>query len=104
MNKTLRLIARSSLLSAAALASFGFDTTWAQEGAPKLKATEWYHWRGPQQNGQSVETGLPTSFSVEGENLLWRKEEYATRSTPVVMNGRIYVVCRDEPDTNKEAE
>ncbi len=76
----------------------------AQEGAGKAKATDWPLWRGPQQNGQSVETGLPTTFSVEGENLLWRKEEYATRSTPVVMNGRAYIVCRHEPETNKEAE
>jgi outer membrane protein assembly factor BamB len=76
----------------------------AQEGAGKTKATDWPLWRGPQQNGQSVETGLPTTFSVEGENLLWRKEEYATRSTPVVMNGRAYIVCRHEPETNKEAE
>jgi outer membrane protein assembly factor BamB len=66
--------------------------------------TDWNHWRGPQQNGHSIEKGLPTSFSVDGENLLWRKEEYATRSTPVVMNGRLYIVCRHAPDTNQEGE
>ena len=76
----------------------------AQESSAKTKALDWYHWRGPQQNGQSIDTGLPTTFSPDGENLLWRKEEYATRSTPVVMNGRLYVVCRHEPETNKEGE
>ncbi len=77
----------------------------AQEGTPKgSKATDWPHWRGPMQNGQSVETAFPTTFSADGENILWRKEEYATRSAPVVMNGRVYIVCRAEPDTKKEGE
>ena len=104
MNKSIRFLAGASLASAVAMTLAANGLAVAQEGASKLKATDWYHWRGPQQNGQSLETGLPTSFSIEGENLLWRKEEFATRSTPVVMNGRVYVVCRHEAETNKEAE
>ena len=104
MNKSNRFLAGASLASALAMTLAADGLAVAQEGASKLKATDWYHWRGPQQNGQSLETGLPTSFSIEGENLLWRKEEFATRSTPVVMNGRVYVVCRHEAETNKEAE
>ena len=104
MNKSIRFLAGASLASALAMTLAADGLAVAQEGASKLKATDWYHWRGPQQNGQSLETGLPTSFSIEGENLLWRKEEFATRSTPVVMNGRVYVVCRHEAETNKEAE
>jgi len=64
----------------------------------------WPSWRGPTMNGMSPELNLPESWSVEGENLLWRKEEYATRATPVVMNGRMYVVCRDKPETTEEGE
>ena len=104
MNKSIRFLAGASLASALAMTLAADGLAVAQEGASKLKATDWYHWRGPQQNGQSLETGLPTSFSIEGENLLWRKEEFATRSTPVVMNGRVYVVCRHEAESNKEAE
>ena len=104
MNKSIRFLAGASLASALAMTLAADGLAVAQEGASKLKATDWYHWRGPQQNGQSLETGLPASFSIEGENLLWRKEEFATRSTPVVMNGRVYVVCRHEAETNKEAE
>ena len=104
MNKSIRFLAGASLASALAMTLAADGLAVAQEGASKLKATDWYHWRGPQQNGQSLETGLPTSFSIEGETLLWRKEEFATRSTPVVMNGRVYVVCRHEAETNKEAE
>ena len=56
------------------------------------------------QNGHSLEKGLPDSFKVDGENMLWRKESFATRATPIVMNGRLYTVCRSEPETTKEAE
>ena len=56
------------------------------------------------QNGQSLEKGLPDSFKVDGENMLWRKESFATRATPIVMNGRLYTICRSEPETTKEAE
>ena len=65
---------------------------------------DWPHWRGILNNGQSTEIGLPDQWSPKGENLLWRKEEYATRSSPVVMNGRVYVVCRAFPETTQEGE
>jgi outer membrane protein assembly factor BamB len=64
----------------------------------------WPNWRGPTMNGVSPEANLPESWSPDGENLLWRKEELATRSTPVVMNGRMYIVCRDKPETTQEGE
>ncbi len=70
----------------------------------KGKPTDWYHWRGPMQNGHSLEKGLPDTFKADGENLLWRKEGFATRATPIVMNGRLYTICRSEPETTKEAE
>jgi len=67
-------------------------------------AEDWPHWRGPHNNGISFETNLPDSWSTKGENLLWHKEEFASRSTPVVMNDRVYLVCRAFPETNKEGE
>jgi outer membrane protein assembly factor BamB len=54
-------------------------------------AADWYHWRGPWQNGVSPETGLPSTWSPEGENLIW-KAPYGSRSTPLVMNGRVYLI------------
>jgi outer membrane protein assembly factor BamB len=91
--------------SAASFATEPLTTvTTPVEAGKSGRATDWPHWRGPQQNGQSVETALPTDLSLDGGNLRWRKPEYATRSTPVVMNGRVYIVCRAEPDTKKEAE
>lgn len=72
-------------------------------GVPCL-AGDWLHWRGPEYRGASREKNLPDTWSADGENLLWRSEELATRSSPVVMNGKIYVVCRAFPETTKEGE
>lgn len=65
---------------------------------------DWPHWRGPLQNGVSLERNLPEKWSPDGENLLWRKPEWATRSTPVILNGRLYTVCRAFPETTREGE
>src|SRR6185295_15093099 len=51
-------------------------------------AGEWPSWRGPLQNGTSRETGLPSSWSEQGENLIWRADLIG-RSTPVVVDGRV---------------
>jgi outer membrane protein assembly factor BamB len=49
-------------------------------------AGDWSNWRGPEQNGVSREKGLPDKFDV-----LW-KMPYGGRSTPIVQNGRVYVI------------
>lgn len=65
---------------------------------------DWPNWRGPEYSGTSREKGLPEKWSTDGENLIWRKEEYATRATPIVMNGKIFTVCRAFPETTQEGE
>lgn len=49
-------------------------------------ASDWYHWRGPWQNGVSPETGLPDNWPV-----VWTAP-YGSRSTPLVLNGRVYFI------------
>ena len=56
-------------------------------------AGDWPTWRGPNQDGTSVETGLISTWSPEGENLIW-DAEFIGRSTPIVLNGRVYVIGR----------
>ncbi len=93
-----RNIARSLVLSTAVVlgclasgtAAFGFD--------------DWPHWRGPTLNGLSAETGLPEKLNPKDDSLVWRKEEFASRSTPVIMDGRLYLVCRANPETTEEGE
>jgi len=48
-----------------------------------LAASEWTHWRGPNQDGTSPETDLISSWSLDGENLIWRAD-FSGRSTAVV--------------------
>lgn len=65
---------------------------------------DWPNWRGPEQNGISRETGLPEEWDFDGENLLWKSTELATRSTPIVLNGKLYTLARSNPETTKEGE
>ena len=46
---------------------------------------DWAAWRGPYQNGVSLETGLTRST----QDILWRIPS-GGRATPVIVNGRVY--------------
>jgi outer membrane protein assembly factor BamB len=54
-------------------------------------AGDWANWRGPHHNGYSPETDLPAKWSPDGENLVW-KAPYGGRSTPIVLNNRVYII------------
>src|SRR5437879_3937665 len=60
-----------------------------------VHATDWYRWRGPGQNGVSPEKNLPEKWSPDPKaadnNLVW-KAPYGSRSTPIVLNGRVYLI------------
>ena len=53
-------------------------------------AKDWTDWRGPLRDGHSSETGLPSSWSPDGENLAWRVP-YGGRSTPIVLGDHVYL-------------
>jgi outer membrane protein assembly factor BamB len=65
---------------------------------PLAQANDWWNWRGPAQNGYSPEAGLPDKWSPDPKdadnNLVW-KTPYGSRSTPLVMNGRVYFINYD---------
>lgn len=66
-----------------------------------VNAGDWASWRGPNQDGTSEETGLVLDWSIEGENLLWQKE-FLGRSTPIVLNDRVYVIGRIGKDITQQ--
>ncbi|MDA1190108.1 MAG: PQQ-binding-like beta-propeller repeat protein [Candidatus Poribacteria bacterium] len=70
--------------------------------APTADAA-WTHWRGPTQTGASPETGLVSSWSPEGENVLW-KGDAIVRSTPIIMDGRAYVMARVGKDITEQEQ
>ncbi|NOY40543.1 MAG: PQQ-binding-like beta-propeller repeat protein [Planctomycetes bacterium] len=74
--------------------------TLADEGG-----TDWPNWRGPQQNRTSTERGLVDRWDPQGgpgSNLIWKNDELGGRSTPIVMQGRLYTIVRDQPSTPTE--
>lgn len=57
-----------------------------------VNSADWVHWRGPAQNGHSLEKNLPDSFDLKTkENVVW-VAPYGGRSAPLVMGGRVYVI------------
>ena len=63
---------------------------------------DWPHWRGADQQGTSPETGLPSTWSPDGGNLLW-DAALGCRSTPLILNNRVYMISRaGEGETRQE--
>mgnify|MGYP001563312824 FL=1 len=54
-------------------------------------ASDWPSWRGPEQSGYTREKAPVTDWSPDGKNLLWKSSE-GGRSTPIIMNGRVFFV------------
>ncbi|MGE4657870.1 MAG: PQQ-binding-like beta-propeller repeat protein, partial [Gammaproteobacteria bacterium] len=60
---------------------------------------DWSHWRGPEYNGTSRETGLINSWNPDGGpggNVLWKRDNLGGRSTPIVLNSRLYTMVGTE--------
>ena len=67
-------------------------------------ANDWPHWRGPEQNGISRETGIVSTFNPETmENVKWIAP-VGGRSTPIVLNGKVYLNCRTGENTGVDEE
>ncbi len=68
---------------------------WALAIGSSATAADWFHWRGPWQTGVSPDKNLPSKLVLDPKdpatNLVW-KAPYGCRSTPLVMNGRVYLI------------
>jgi outer membrane protein assembly factor BamB len=77
----------------------------AAASASKADSMDWPNWRGPEQNGISREVGLIDTFDpTTGKNVLWKRPDMGTRSTPIVMNGKLYALAPSEMTTPREGE
>ena len=83
-------------------------TTETLVGDPsEREGVDWTFWRGPAYNGTSPETGLIDDWDPAGgagSNVSWKRTDIGGRSTPVVMNGRLYLLTRAERETSREGE
>ncbi len=68
-----------------------------------LSANDWPEWRGPQRDGTSTETNLPTRWSPSGENVAWSLP-FGGRSTPVVHGNRLYLQAPTTGDISQTQE
>src|SRR5262245_22639669 len=69
--------------------------------ALKVDPRDWPAWRGPQQNSVSTEKGLVDKWNPKDP---WKRSDLGTRSTPIVMHGKLYALVRDKPGTENEGE
>ena len=74
-----------AVLSAILLASASASPDPQQDG----EIRGWLNWRGPQQNGTTLEKGLPDAWALGGKNDLW-SVDLPGRGTPVIANGHVY--------------
>src|SRR5690348_15187314 len=58
-------------------------------------AEDWPRFRGPNGSGVSDATGLPTEFGPK-KNLVWRVPVPMGRSSPIVVNDRIYLTALED--------
>ncbi|MFP6648604.1 MAG: PQQ-binding-like beta-propeller repeat protein, partial [Pirellulaceae bacterium] len=69
---------------------------------------DWTYWRGPEFTGTSfLESDLIGDWDPrggEGSNVSWKRDDLGGRSTPIVMNGRLYLMCRVDPESATEGE
>lgn len=76
-------------------------------GVTSAAAADWPYWRGPTFDGQAKATGLPDDWDPAGgedSNVLWKREDIGGPCTPIAMNGRIYMIQRSLPSTDREGE
>ena len=83
--------------------NLGFVLCLLAASGASVGAADWPGWRGPLQNGVSLEEGLIESWSADGENLVW-KVAFSGRSTPVVLNGRVCVSGRVGRDITEQEQ
>jgi len=65
-----------------------------------LRADDWPQWRGPERDGVWHETNILQSFPPEGLKVLWRVPVGTGFSSPVVVQGKVYVTDSDVTRTN----
>lgn len=103
-NMNPKSLVRNALLGTFATLAVPTAFLFSDDAGKDPRQGNWYQWRGLMQDGSTHEKNLPMSFKPNGDTLVWKKPEFASRSTPVIMNGRIYLVCRNDAEKPTEGE
>src|SRR5437773_934554 len=71
---------------------------------PVEAKANWANWRGPLQNGISLEKDLPDDFSTDPKkpkNVIWQAD-IGGRSTPIVMGDHVYLITSSGEKENEQ--
>lgn len=68
----------------------GVSATLPAQGPRRIPIGDWPEARGPNRDGRSAETGLLSTWKLNGDNFLWRAP-FGGRSAPIVRGNRVYV-------------
>jgi hypothetical protein len=63
-------------------------------GLVAVAGADWNQWRGPNRDGKAAEPKLPQAWPQEPPAPLWRAAVGEGYSSPVISNGRLYVLGR----------
>jgi outer membrane protein assembly factor BamB len=66
-----------------------------------LRAEEWPKWRGPQGDGITRESGLMTQWPEGGPKKLWSAPVGIGHSSPVAVDGKVYIFSENEDQTTE---
>lgn len=80
---------RPPFTGALLLAALGFLAAPAPAPASAAPVQGWLNWRGPGQNGTSLEKNLPDK--IDADHPLWTAS-LPGQSTPIIANGRLYIM------------
>lgn len=74
--------------------------------AAATRADDWPQWRGPNRDGVWRETGILKSFPADGLKVLWRVPVGPGFSSPVVVQGRVYLIHSEllRPDAKERVQ
>ncbi len=77
-----------------------FAALFSLSSSTNLRANDWPHWRGPDYNGISHETGWQSHWPAEGPKRLWKASVGTGFSSITVSQGRAYTMGnQDDTDT-----
>ena len=90
-------------LSVGLLAALPLLIGWTMQAASNSDGQNWPHWRGPEGNGISKATGLPTTWSLE-KNIAWKTPLPSwSGGTPIIWEDRIFLTSPSKPAEPKAA-
>jgi outer membrane protein assembly factor BamB len=73
--------------------------------AGPLTADNWPQWRGPALDGTSAETGLPLTWSTDGDTVAWKLPMPArSGATPIVWGETIFLSVSRDPEESDALE